>query len=102
MEDPRTMSPGSIMPPYPQMIENDLEIASTPAKIRAMQKLGVPYPDGYDQVANADLQKQANSISADLANDGIKVGRNNEIIAFIAYLQRLGTDIKNEKLVGQR
>ena len=43
MLDPRTMSPGSIMPPYPWLIEDDLDVESTPAKIRAMQTLGVPY-----------------------------------------------------------
>jgi cytochrome c oxidase cbb3-type subunit I/II len=102
MEDPRTMSPGSIMPPYPHMIENDLDTGTTASKILAMQKLGVPYPDGYDAVANNDLMRQANRITADLAKEGIKVGSNKEIIAMIAYLQRLGTDIKSEKLVGQK
>lgn len=102
MEDPRTMSPGSIMPPYPHMIEHDLDTSSTPAKIRAMQTLGVPYPAGYDVIANADLMKQADAISADLAKDGIKVMSNKEIVAVIAYLQRLGTDIKGEKLVEKK
>jgi cytochrome c oxidase cbb3-type subunit I/II len=99
MEDPRTMSPGSIMPPYPFMIEDELDISTTPDKIRAMQKLGVPYPEGYDQQANADLKKQADEIAADLAKDGIKVSSSKEIIAMIAYLQRLGKDIKGEKTV---
>jgi cytochrome c oxidase cbb3-type subunit I/II len=98
MEDPRTMSPGSIMPPYAHMIENDLDTSTTAAKIRAMQKLGVPYPDGYDAYANADLMNQANDITRDLEKDGIKVMSNKEIVAIIAYLQRLGTDIKAEKI----
>ena len=80
------------------MIENDLDTSSTPAKIRAMQKLGVPYPPGYDAIANNDLIKQGNAISRNLSKDGIKVMSNKEIIAIIAYLQRLGTDIKGEKL----
>lgn len=98
MEDPRTMSPGSIMPPYPHMIENDLDTSTTAAKIRAMQKLGVPYPEGYDVYSNTDLMNQANGIAKDLERDGIKVMSNKEIVAIIAYLQRLGTDIKAEKL----
>jgi cytochrome c oxidase cbb3-type subunit I/II len=102
MEDPRTMSPGSIMPPYAFMIDNDLDTSSTAAKIRTMQKLGVPYPQGYDLQANTDLMNQANTISADLAKDGIKVMSNKEIVAIIAYLQRLGTDIKGEKIVEQK
>lgn len=67
-----------------------------------MQTLGVPYPAGYDVIANADLMKQADAISADLAKDGIKVMSNKEIVAVIAYLQRLGTDIKGEKLVEKK
>ena len=95
--DPTTMSPNSIMPSYEFLINKDLDITSTPAKIRAMQKLGVPYADGYDQVANNDLVKQAGEISADLQKSGIKVAPNKEIVAMIAYLQRLGTDIKGNK-----
>ena len=97
MLDPQIMSPGSIMPPYAFMIENDLDTTTTAAKIRVMQKLGVPYPAGYDAQANADLMKQADHIAADLAKNGIKVMSNKEIIAIIAYLQRLGVDIKAEK-----
>ena len=88
------MSPGSIMPNYQWLFDNALDTAITPAKIRAMQKLGVPYPAGYDQVANRDLMKQSDAIVAGLAKDNIKVKSDKEIIAVIAYLQRMGTDIK--------
>lgn len=94
MLEPQSMSPGSIMPSYAWMLDNPIDTASTPAKIRAMQKLGVPYPDQYDRVANEDLMKQAASIRAKLEADKIKTPANREIIAMIAYLQRLGTDIK--------
>ncbi|HOZ81476.1 MAG TPA: cytochrome-c oxidase, cbb3-type subunit I [Bacteroidia bacterium] len=97
MLDPQTMSPGSIMPSYAFMIDDDLDTTTTAAKIRAMQKLGVPYPEGYDAQANKDLMKQANSIASNLEKDGIKVMGNKEIVALIAYLQRLGVDIKAEK-----
>jgi cytochrome c oxidase cbb3-type subunit I/II len=96
MEDPTSMSPGSLMPSYPWLIEDELNTSDTPAKIKAMQKLGVPYAEGYDQQALGDLKKQAEEISANLAKDGIEVMSDREIIALIAYLQRLGTDIKNE------
>ncbi len=59
--------------------------------------LGVPYPENYDKQANADLMKQADGIAANLQKDKIKTPSNKEIIAVIAYLQRLGTDIKLEK-----
>lgn len=94
MEDPTSMSPGSIMPAYPFMLTNVLDLDYTASKIRAMQMLGVPYPKGYDKIANEDVKKQAESIQADLAKNGIKISADREIIAMIAYLQRLGTDIK--------
>ena len=60
-----------------------------------MRTLGVPYETGYEKVANGDLQKQADIIAADLQKQGVDVTSDKEIIALIAYLQRLGTDIKN-------
>ena len=92
--DPTTMSPGSIMPAYPWLIEQNLDTTTTVSKINAMRTLGVPYEEGYEQKANADLQAQAEGIAANLAKDNIKVQSDKEIIAIIAYLQRLGTDIK--------
>jgi len=97
MFDPTTMSPGSIMPPYPWLVEQDLDISTTSAKIKAMKTLGVPYPEGYEDRAVDDLNKQASKISASLAKDNIKVDSNKEIVALIAYLQRLGVDIKANK-----
>jgi len=96
--DPQKMNAESIMPPFPWLAVNDLDIASTPAKIRAMMTLGVPYPKGYDTLAVRDLKKQAHEIGDNLRQSGIKVDDNKQIIALIAYLQRLGTDIyKNKK-----
>ena len=97
MMEPSLMSPGSIMPRYGWLLDNDLDTASTPAKIRAMQTLGVPYAKGYDQQANKDLMTQANSIRISLKMDKIETPANKEIVALIAYLQRLGKDIKAEK-----
>jgi len=96
MLEPTSMSPGSIMPTYSWLLDNDLDTASTRAKIRAMITLGVPYPENYASQANADLSKQAIEIADNLAKDKIKTPSNKEIIAVIAYLQRLGTDIKLE------
>ncbi len=94
MEDPTSMSPGSLMPAYPWLISDQLDASTLPAKIRAMQKLGVPYEDGYDLKATSDMQKQAEAIAKILEKDGIVVEPDREIIALISYLQRLGTDIK--------
>ena len=94
MLDPTTMSPGSIMPSYPWLIDNDLDTTSTAAKIRAMITLGVPYEKGFDKLANKDLIEQSERITANLKKDGIETLSNKEIVALIAYLQRMGTDIK--------
>ncbi|MBP6672803.1 MAG: cytochrome-c oxidase, cbb3-type subunit I [Bacteroidetes bacterium] len=94
MDNPRTMSPGSIMPPYSWLLTQDLDTSSTAAKIRAMQTLGVPYPKGFDLTANSILMQQADSISVDLQRNKVPAESTKEIIALIAYLQRLGTDIK--------
>jgi cytochrome c oxidase cbb3-type subunit I/II len=92
--DPQTMSPGSIMPPYEWLISQKLDTTTTASKINAMRSLGVPYQAGYEKQANADLEKQAKAIAADLEANRVKVKSDKEIIAIIAYLQRLGTDIK--------
>jgi len=92
--DPQTMSPGSIMPPYEWLSTQALDTTNTVAKINAMRTLGVPYAEGYEHQANQDLDAQAKEIAADLRKNNIKVKSDAEIVALIAYLQRLGTDIK--------
>jgi cytochrome c oxidase cbb3-type subunit I/II len=99
MMDPTTMSPGSIMPAYPFLLDAALDTASTPAKIRAMITLGVPYPKDYDKIANADLMIQADTISQNFKKYKKKTLNDREIIAVIAYLQRLGKDIKTSHQV---
>ncbi|QEM10732.1 cytochrome-c oxidase, cbb3-type subunit I [Mucilaginibacter rubeus] len=95
--DPRLMSPGSIMPNYDWLLTQTLDTTTTIAKINAMRKLGVPYAPGYERIANSDLDKQAKEIAANLYTDHIKIKNDKEVIAIIAYLQRLGTDIKANK-----
>ncbi len=95
MQDPQSMSPGSIMPSYTWLYENKIDTAITPAKIRAMTTLGVPYEKGYDLKANADLMEQAKKIQTGLKTEKLEAGANTEILALIAYLQRIGSDIKN-------
>jgi cytochrome c oxidase cbb3-type subunit I/II len=99
MIDPTSMSPGSIMPAYAWLAEKDIDQSSTPAKIRVLQMLNTPYPEGYDKIANEDLMVQAEQIAADLKTQGIEIEPQKEMIALIAYLQRLGTDIKKSPVV---
>ncbi|MEM6805799.1 MAG: cytochrome-c oxidase, cbb3-type subunit I [Bacteroidota bacterium] len=102
MLDPRITSEGSIMPSYQWLITNELDLSMTADKIEAMQTLGVPYPEAYSEQAVADLRKQAegiaNNIAQELAGENLdpEVLKDREIIAIIAYLQRLGTDIMVE------
>lgn len=98
---PGQVTQGSIMPPYPWLATDVLNTSQTASKIKAMRTLGVPYPEGYENQALADLKKQAEKIAANLKKEGARhddeqkseIASNVEIIALIAYLQRLGTDI---------
>lgn len=108
MWDPTSMSPGSIMPRYPWLFTTDkndatLNTAYTQKKMKQLAKLGVPYTQ--EQIDNAliDLEVQAQMIADELNKDpNISVKPNEEIIALIAYLQRLGTDIKVKNQTAQK
>ncbi len=103
MLDPRAISPGSIMPAYPWLFKNKLDNSTLGAKIQAMQKLGVPYTDNQEAQAEQNLAAQAQEIVDNLKAEGTLDDSqatyilDKEIIAIIAYMQRLGTDIKGEK-----
>lgn len=115
MYDPKTFSQGSIMPAYTWMYdENSLDLSLTKKKILAMKTLGVPYQKGYENVAVKDARKQALSIAETIVDwqisslpkedrarvnrkEKIKKVKSQEVVALIAYLQRLGIDIKGEK-----
>jgi cytochrome c oxidase cbb3-type subunit I/II len=94
LDDPTSTSPGSIMPRYPWLLTQKIETNSLNARIAALRKTGVPYPQGYETKALADLNEQAGKIVANLQGGSIKTEPDREIVALIAYLQRLGTDIK--------
>jgi len=101
MTDPRSTSPGSIMPKYPWLISNNLNVDDTEAKMRGMVSLGVPYTQFELDKALPLLKEQAMAIETNLRQDpefvknyGNANIQDKEIVALIAYLQRLGTDIK--------
>tara|TARA_R110002073_G_scaffold72537_1_gene177432 strand:- start:425859 stop:428045 length:2187 start_codon:yes stop_codon:yes gene_type:complete len=113
MTDPQSTSPGSIMPSYQWIIDDALDASDLERKMRVMVKLGVPYSEEEITNARAHMKEQAlkivdnlyqdpafaESYEADkkeaLANGESFVPMNErEIVALIAYLQRLGTDIK--------
>ena len=84
------------MPRYVWLIKNQLNTSSIKQKISALRTIGVPYPDGFENEAMADMQRQADGIVANLKAATIEVEADREIVALIAYLQRLGTDSRQE------
>ncbi len=100
MVEPRSTSPGSIMPSYSWLADTKLDVSDLESKIKVMQFLGVPYDEGYESQALADLQAQAKiiakSIDPALSEADLQALSETEVVAMIAYLQRLGSDIFNE------
>jgi cytochrome c oxidase cbb3-type subunit I/II len=96
MIDPTSMSPGSIMPAYPHLADDALDLSDLPAKIAALRTLGTPYARDFEQYAIGNAQEQAQIIAKNLTAQGVNEPglEGKEIVAIIAYLQRLGTDIK--------
>ncbi len=103
MYDPTSTSPGSIMPAYPWMFTEKADIESIPNRISALRTVGVPYVADYEELAIRDYMAQANSIVNGLKEngfgeiEGIEITSDSKIVAMIAYLQRMGIDIKGEK-----
>lgn len=77
--NPRNVVPESKMPAYPWLVENHLDGKDTVAKIEAMRWLGVPYTD--DDIKGAVTAVKGKT----------------EMEAVVAYLQVLGTSIKNKR-----
>jgi len=92
LRDPRAVSPGSNMPTYAQLATNELDLSRTADKVDAMRAIGVPYDDHAVATAKDDALAQAKDVAADLKSAGAEVAQNTEIVALIAYLQRLGTN----------
>ena len=111
--DPQSTSDGSIMPRYPWLINSTHDRSMTIAKMEAMVTLGVPYTE--EDIANAEASMatqsaqieenlyadpdfatayEADKNAAQEAGEEFVEMRDREIVAMIAYLQRLGTDIK--------
>ncbi len=113
MYDPQSTSSGSIMPAYQWLVRNEHDRSDVQAKMETMVKLGVPYSEEEIANAKASMDAQALQIEKNLYDDpefarsyeeekkfaqengeAFVQMRDREIVALIAYLQRLGTDIK--------
>jgi cbb3-type cytochrome c oxidase subunit II len=95
MDDPESTSPRSIMPPYPWLLTRRLDIDDLPRRVRAHQTLGVPYADADVDGAVEAARAQAATIAQDVASQGGPADiADREIVAMVAYLQRLGVDAR--------
>jgi cytochrome c oxidase cbb3-type subunit I/II len=95
MNQPTATSPGSIMPGYPWLYAGKLDASHAEGKVITLRRLGVPYPEGYEKQAAADLHAQAARVADGLNKGGLAADADSEVVALIAYLQRLGTDIRD-------
>ncbi|MBC7691810.1 MAG: cytochrome-c oxidase, cbb3-type subunit I [Methylotenera sp.] len=95
MMDPREVSPGSIMPAYPWMYRDKTDFAIIQKKLKVMKSLGVPYTEVEVRFAEQQAREEAKLIADQLVAQGAPKGtEEKEIIALIAYLQRMGQDFK--------
>ncbi len=92
MIDPRAVNPGSNMPSFAYLATMTIDEKLAPKKLALMQKLGVPYTNADIDGAEASQKAQAEVLVADLKAQGVEVAWNSDLVALIAYLQRLGRD----------
>jgi cytochrome c oxidase cbb3-type subunit I/II len=89
-EDPRSVSAGSNMPNFKWLLSDSVDLAGLPGRIAVQRLLGVPYPAMTDAAVIASARAQAAGIAEDLRSAGASVAPDSEVIALIAYLQKLG------------
>ena len=98
MLNPREITPLSIMPNYPWLYKNKVKFEVLTKKLSVLAALGAPYSEEELKQAPAMAKAQAKLIIDELIADGVPEKMvNKEIIALIAYLQRLGVDMAEEK-----
>jgi len=100
MLDPRSVSAGSNMPPYAFLSRQTVDFSRTADKLAAMKTIGVPYKDADIQNAEKDARGQAQTIADDLKQNGEQVAPDSDLVALIAYLQRLGQKPSEPKPAG--
>ncbi|MBI1246271.1 cytochrome-c oxidase, cbb3-type subunit I [bacterium] len=92
--DPGEFVKGSIMPAYPHFEQEDLNFNTIPERVKAASYLGAPYSvevlDNSIEVAKVQAKKIAEEIEKDNGPKGLE---SKKVVALIAYIQRLGTDL---------
>lgn len=97
--NPREVTPGSIMPHYQWLFNQKIDYSSLEKKLKVMQTLNVPYTDAEISAGEATAKEQAKVITATLVEAGVpeQIG-DKEVVALIAYIQRIGMDFKNAEV----
>ncbi len=99
MLDPREIVPGSIMPAYPWLFKDKTDFDIIPKKLAVMKLLGVPYTEDDVRFAADQARDEAKIIADKLAVEGGATRmEDKDIIALIAYLQRLGADFREGRI----
>jgi cytochrome c oxidase cbb3-type subunit I/II len=99
LRDPREIEPRSNMPPYAFLLEQELDLSQTQDKLVVLRRLGHPYGDEDVQNAVPNATRQAAGVAASLRRDGqvlTDAQSRSEALALIAYLQRLGRDLRTQ------
>jgi cytochrome c oxidase cbb3-type subunit I/II len=117
MYNPQRVNKASIMPAYKWLFSNKaMDHSLIENKMKVMRTLGVPYTDADIANAMKSIEEQSTTIEKNLNSDPDYVKsyekskaeiaqrgetfvpmKDREIVALIAYLQRLGTDLKVKK-----
>jgi cytochrome c oxidase cbb3-type subunit I/II len=93
-ENPEQISPGTLMPPYPWLLEQKIDFKSIPTRMGAVRRVGVPYTDAQLASAIDDAKAQAKQVSdAIIQANGRTDLEDKDVVALIAYIKRLGTDL---------
>lgn len=94
LENPRQINDRSVMPAYPWLLEKPISFDTLPSHLRALNKVGVPYDEATIQAAPETARRQAAEIAAQIVSQKGPAGlENKQVVALVAYLQRLGTDL---------
>jgi cytochrome c oxidase cbb3-type subunit I/II len=91
MMNPRSTSGNSNMPSYPWLENTKTDLKALPNKIAVQQRLGVPYPAMSKDEIQQNALEQGMTIRMDLETNGAYVTEDSQMVAVIAYLQKLGS-----------
>jgi len=94
LENPRQINERSVMPSYSWMLGKDIDFAGIPARLRALNKVGVPYDEATMAEGAALARKQAADVAKEIVDQKGASGLDTkQVVALVAYLQRLGKDL---------